>query len=136
MRLCNEKITVFCSRLDTVSDTDQYTATVIDGVSWFYGTKANVTSSGLKAANTVTIRIPADANFSGKTYVDPTAYPSGDPMKVFTLKNGDVIVKGDASRVVNPRPATLQKAYYEMVTILGVTDNRRAKASHWKVTGA
>ena len=49
----------------------------------------------------------------------------------------DIIVKGAVTDVNNIRPADLKKQYSEYVTILGVTDNRRAPHSkHWKVVGA
>lgn len=138
MKLSNETITIFNAKLDTVNDLDVYTPTVIHGASWFCEIASNVDSSGLKAADKFTIRIPADANFGGKSYVDPVTYANtGDPAKQFTLKNGDIIVKGDASGATDPRPGALQKAYTDCITILGVTDNRRApNAKHWKVVGA
>lgn len=137
MKLCNDTITVFNARFDPLADNDTYVATVITGVSWFCEITSTVDHSGLKAANKFTIRIPVDADFGGKAYTDPASYPTGDPSKVFTLRNGDVVVKGDASSVQNPRPANLQKLFPDMVTILGVTDNRRApKAQQWKVVGS
>lgn len=136
MRLCNETITVFNTRFDPDADKDVYTGTVITGVSWFCEIASNVDSSGLKAANKFTIRIPTNADFSGKAYTDPVSYKNGDPSAVFTLQNGDIIVKGRAEDA-NPRPADLQKKYAEVVTVLGVTDNRRTRnAPHWKVVGA
>lgn len=136
MKRCNETITVFNAKLDTDTDYDVYTGTVIVGVSWFCETASTVDSSGLKAADKFTVRIPTDANFNGKTYVDPIAYAaSGNPAKNFTLKSGDIIVKGAVS-AVNPRPGDLQKQYAEVLTILGVTDSRSAVlAPHWKVVG-
>lgn len=136
MKLCNETITVINSRTDPETGFDTYVPTVIAGVSWFSDVAATVDpSGGLTAANKCTIRIPEDADFSGKAYVDPVAYASGPPDGCFTLKNGDLVVKG---AVADPglRPADLQRQY-ETVTILAVTDNRRApRAKHWKVVGA
>ena len=135
MRLCNETITVFNPRLDKDKDCDVYCGTVIQGVSWYCEIASNVDSSGLKAANKYTIRIPQNADFGGKTYVDPIIFSSSDPDTTFTLKSGDIIVKGAVS-VDDPRPATLKKVCAEVVTVLGVTDDRRApKAPHWKVVG-
>ena len=135
MRLCNETITVFNSRLDEESGMDTYHHTVISGVSWYSDIAANVEGAGgLKAANKFTIRIPVDANFSGKAYADPIAYAGGDPNYLFTLKNGDIIVRGAVNEDL--RPAELKKICPEVVTILGVTDDRRARAKHWKVVGA
>lgn len=135
MQLCNDTITVYNAYLDTERDYDVYVGTVITGVSWYCEIASNVTDSGLKAANKYTIRIPQDAGFGGKSYVDPMDYPDCDTSRCFTLRNGDIVVHG-AVLQNNPRPAALQ-AEYETVTILGVTDNRRApNAPHWKVVGA
>lgn len=135
MRLCNETITVFNSRLDEESGMDVYCHTVISGVSWYSDIAANIEGAGgLKAADKFIIRIPDNADFSGKAYADPIAYAGGDPNYLFTLKNGDIIVRGAVES--NLRPAELKKLYSEVVTIMGVTDNRRAPyAKHWKVVG-
>ena len=135
MRLCNETITVFNALFNAENDCDVYIPTVISGVSWFEDVKSTVDSSGLKAASKCTIRIPCNADFHGKTYVNPLVYNGG--ASVFTLKPGDIIVKGDASNVSDPRPATLKTSFPECVTVLGITDSRRApKSKHWKVVGA
>lgn len=135
MRLCNDTITLFNARFDAENDCDTYIPTVISGVSWYDEIASNVDSSGLKAADKYIIRIPENADFNGKTYVEPVVYASNDPDKTFTLKSGDIIVKGTVS-VADPRPATLQKAFSEVATVLAVTDNRRAPhAPHWKVVG-
>ena len=116
---------------------DAYCSTIISGVSWYSDIAATVEGAGgLKAANKFTIRIPADADFSGKAYADPVAYAGGDPDNLFTLKNGDIIIRGAVTEQ-GLRPADLKKRYPEIVTILGVTDNTHApRAKHWKVVGA
>ncbi|MCC8043915.1 MAG: hypothetical protein LIP12_00245 [Clostridiales bacterium] len=134
MYLCNETITVFNASYDADTGYDVYTGTVVTGASWHCGIESTVDTSGLKAANKFTIRIPEGADFSGKAYADPVAYAGGDPASLFTLQNGDIIVKGEVTET-SSKPADLLKNY-ESFTILGVTDNRRAKAPHWKVVGA
>ena len=137
MKLCNEDITVYNAKFNSSADLDEYNRTVIKGVSWFCEIASNVDSKGLKAANKFIIRIPIDADFDGKTYVAPAEYASmSDVSKVFTLKQGDIIVRGVASETA-PLPADLHKKYDDVATILGVTDNRRApNGKHWKVVGA
>lgn len=135
MKLCTETITVFNARLDDEKGYDVYIPTVIRGVSWFCEIASTVDSSGLKAANKFTIRIPEDANFSDKTYAAPVAYAGGDPDNLFTLRQGDIIVHGEETEVSTP--TQLMEKYGEIVTILGVTDDRRVpNAKHWKVIGA
>lgn len=136
MNLCNDTITVFNAKLNPSTGTDDYVPTVITGVSWFCETASTVDSAGLKAANRITVRIPKTANFGGKAYVAPNVYAVAEEVSgLFTLRHGDVIVRG-AVTDASLRPAALHKRY-EAMTILGVTDNRRARnAPHWKVVGA
>ena len=135
MRLCDETITVFNAQYNPTTDRDDYTGTVISGASWFSDIATSVIESGLKTANKVTIRIPENASFSGKTYVDPSTYKTADTCKSFTLQSGDIIVKGAVS-ITGMTPSELQKAHTECVTVVGVTDNRRApNAPHWRVVG-
>lgn len=135
MKLCDETITVFNSRLNTETDNDDYIGTVITGVSWFCEIVSTV-DEGLKAANKFTIRIPENADFGGKAYASPLDYARAEDVSgLFTLKNGDIIVRG-AVTVTGLRPAALHKDY-EAFTVLGVTDDRRARHEpHWKVVGA
>lgn len=136
MELCKDTITVFNAKLDQALGADRYHATVISGVSWYFHTLTNVGSSGLQAANQLTLRIPVDADFSGKTYVLPAVFNTlQDPGGVFTLKVGDIVVRGRVTEK-DLRPSDIKERGYEMATILGVTDNRRAPhAPHWRVVG-
>lgn len=137
MHLCNETVTVFNKKLDSDKGWDVYNPTVISGVSWYSTISSAIDSNGLHAANVFTIRIPVDADFGGKTYVDPIAYADEAIIAgVFTLANGDIIVKGEVAD--SPiTPAQLKEQNYEFCTILGVTDNRRApNAPHFRVVGS
>lgn len=58
MQLCNDTITLYNRRFDPEEDCDVYGRTVIRGVHWFNSDATTVDSTGLKAANKVTIRIP------------------------------------------------------------------------------
>lgn len=135
MKLCNETITIFNKRLADETGYDVYIPTVIQGVSWFCEIASTVDASGLKAANKFIIRIPIDADYSGKSYVEPVDYGDSDAEQCFTIGNGDIIVK---AAVIDSglKPADLQDMFGDVVTVLGVTDNRRtANAPHWKVVG-
>ena len=135
MKMTDETITVFNTVLDDLTGYDTFVPTVISGVSWYSHIESVVTDQGLKAANKVTIRIPVDADFGGKDYVEPVGYTGANTASAFTLKNGDFIVKGAETDALTPAQA--RDKYGEIVTILGVTDNRRApKGKHWRVTGA
>jgi len=121
VKLCNDVITVFNARVDPDVGGNVWKPTVITGASWWAtdATTVDTGKGGLVAANKVIARIPVEAA------------PEG-----LELKNGDILVKGDASEVENPTPAKLKKLYgADCATILGITDNRRApNAPHWRVT--
>ena len=136
MKLADETVTVYNAVNDPETDSTRYERTVITGVHWFSTAKSTVDSSGLKAANQVTVRIPTDADFGGKSYAPPHEF-AANPDAFFTLNDGDFIVRGEAPEE-NPRPAQLHKAYGDRVmTILAVTDSSRAPhAPHWKAVGA
>jgi hypothetical protein len=54
---------------------------------------------------------------------------------LWTLKCGGIVVKA-AVEGDDWTPAKLKAAYADCVTILGVTDNRRApNGKHWRITG-
>ena len=136
MKLCNETVTVFNKRLDIQNGWDVYVPTVIKGVSWYCEIASNVDNTGLHAANRYTLRIPIDADFGGKAYLDPIAYAKEMIVSgVFTLRNGDIVARA-AITDESLTPAQLHDMY-ECMTILGVTDNRRApNAPHFKVVGS
>ena len=135
MKLCDETITVVNAKVDPATRQDVYRATVINGASW-HGSIDTTVDDGLKAANKYTVRIPATADFSGKTYAPPLEYANAENVSnLFTLKSGDIIVHGVVTGD-NLKPAELHK-HYEAFTVLGVTEDRRAntRAPHWKVIG-
>ena len=135
MNLCTDTITVFNKRVSDGSYV--YYPTVIGDVSWYGRVITSVGDKGLNAANTYTIRVPIEADFGQKTYVNPIEYKKAlSPDNIFTFDNGDVIVKGSAA-VAPMTLAELKAAYYEYCTVLSVTDNRRApNAPHWKLVGS
>ena len=137
MKLCNETVTVFNKKVDVSNGWDVYNPTIIRGVSWYCEIASVVDGNGLHAANRFTIRIPANADFDGKTYVDHITYENESIVSgVFTLANGDIIVKAEVTDA-SLTPAQLKERYPDFCTILGVTDNRRApNAPHFKVVGS
>ena len=151
MKLCNDTITVFNARVDPDAGGNVWMPTVIAGASWYLTDASTVDASkgGLVAANKATIRIPEDAGTGGKTWTDPVTYRNAQSVSgLWTLQAGDIIVKASVpttrttttngvttTAAIAWTPATLKKAYSDCVTVLGVTDNRRApNAPHWKVT--
>ena len=138
MKLCNDTITVFNARVDPDEGGNVWIPTIIVGASWYLTDASTVDASkgGLVAANKATIRIPVEANTGGKAYADPVSYAKAEDVSgLWTLKGGDIVVKA-AVEGADWTPAELKAAYADCVTILGVTDNRRApNAPHWRITG-
>lgn len=139
MRLCEEVITVVNQVRNGEDGFTDYRKTVIRGASWYGSLKATVDSSGLKAANQYIVRIPTDADFDGKAYLNPISYWNAeDVSKLFTFANGDLIVHGEVTEADNEiTPKLIHDNYAEVLTILTVNDNRKLrKEPHWKVVGA
>ena len=137
MKLCNDTITVFNARVDPDVGGNVWIPTVITGAGWYLTDASTVDASkgGLVAANKATIRIPVDADTGGKAYADPVSYASAEDVSgLWTLKGGDIVVKA-AVTGDDWTPARLKAAYAECVTVLSVTDNRRApNGKHWRIT--
>jgi hypothetical protein len=137
VKLANDTITVFNARVDPETGGNVWRPTIIKGASWYATDAATVDASkcGLVAANKATIRIPVEADAGGKAYADPVSYASAEDVSgLWTLKGGDIVVKA-AVEGDDWMPARLKAAYADCVTVLAVTDNRRAqRAAHWRVT--
>jgi len=164
VRLCDDTITVFNARADPETGGSVWLPVTIAGASWWATDASAVDAArgGLAAANKCVIRIPAEAtaryqpilaagggaalaiaagmplaaDWRESAYIDPVGYANaGSAAGLWTLKNGDIIVRA-AVAGGDWTPAKLKRAFADCVTVLGVTDNRRApKGKHWRVTG-
>lgn len=140
MNAATETITVINRRTNTQTGYDEWIPTVITGASWYSKQVASVTTSGLKTADTLAVRIPVSADTGGRTYMTPTAYKAAESVSgAFTLGRGDLIVRGTVSvqQGQTLKPADVQQTHEDYFTITSVSDNtRRPRAPHWKVVGA
>lgn len=94
MRECSETITVLNRRTDPSTGLDDWLPTVIHGVSWHGRANVSITTTGLKCADTATVRIPVDADSGARVYLDPVAYKATNtPSGAYTLARGDIIVR-------------------------------------------
>ena len=66
MKLVGDTITVFNKYVDNETKFKRYKATVINGIHWYGTANVSVTVDGLIGADQYTIRIPEEADFSGK----------------------------------------------------------------------
>lgn len=132
MELCNETATVFNARGDPASRGIVYAATVLRGVSWREESLCAAGERGLRAANRFVLRIPADVDAGGRDYAGPGDYRAS-PQGRWTLQKGDIVARGDVS---GEAPGAARERGVPMMTVLGVSDNRRApRGKHWRVTG-
>lgn len=138
MQQCSETITVLNRWYNSSTHLDEWHPTVIQGVSWFNRVAATVTTSGLKAADTATVRIPTSADAGTAAYMTPQAYKAAaSPSGAYTLARGDIIARGDLTAggtITSITPASAKAASDDVLTIISVTDNtRRPNAPHRKV---
>ena len=136
MQEATETITIINRRYDSTAGYDVWTPTVITGASWHSKLVATVTTNGLKAADTATVRIPVAALANGPTSMTPQAYKAAVSVSgAFTLAHGDLIVRGTVTAGKDPlTPKAVQEAYADCFTIISVGDNtRRPREPHWKV---
>lgn len=134
MKLVDDTITIFNKYIDSETKFKKYISTVVTGVHWYGTDMVSVTSDGLVGANKFTIRIPEEADFGEKEYVSPKDFSKlTDKSGYFTIAEGDIIVHGVAEED-EAKPDYLEDTYDEVVTIISVTDNRKApNAKHWRV---
>lgn len=112
MLVCDDAITL------VKCDGETYTATVIDGVSWYDKTQVKVEGSGLVFSNAVKIRIPA------------SVIPDSAPLP----EVGDHLIHG-----LLPLGTTLERpadlAPFHPRKVMAVADNRRGGLPHVAVVG-
>ena len=140
MQQATETITVINRKYNATTGLDDWIPTVITGASWYSKLTATVTSDGLKAADTATVRIPESADTGGRAYLSPAAYKAAVSVSgAYTLAKGDLIVRGVVSVKDGQSltPADIQAASDDCLTIISVADNtRRPHGAHRKVVCA
>ncbi len=127
-----DTITIFNAVLDPDKGYDLFIPTVIKGVSWLEQMLSTQDNIGVKEGSKYTIQVPEEADFSGRTYVEPHLYTGA--RGTFTFNTGDIIIRGVEWN--KSTPAELRKKYGRTVKVMGVFDFRTApNARHWKLEG-
>lgn len=127
-----DSVTIFNPVYNEETGMDTYVATVIKGVSWVSSLSAGTDTAGLKSNKSCVIRIPEDADFSGKVYVEPALFNGQEG--TFTFMPGDTVIHGEETELTTL--AELHEKYRDVITILTVNDFRKApNARHWKLEG-
>jgi hypothetical protein len=114
--LTNADCTIYHRVYDTVTRLDKWERTQYHGVNWYAKQAATVGESGLMAADTLTVRIPASESDTVPAAV------------------GDIIVRGlPDTDITQPK----ELGTYEHYTITAVRDNRRGSLfmQHWRIEG-
>lgn len=98
--------------------------TVIPNASWYGHQGANIGESGLVTADQYVVRIRLPQT---NAYIPPDAWNAFNeaPTGVWTVQNGDVIVKGQADDEVATGITDITRKYVDSFTVTGVYDNRR-----------
>lgn len=136
MIAATDNITICNAVVNKAVALDFYYRCFVQNVYWF-GRTAVAVDQGLSEANSTTIRIPLTATF-GKTYVGPLEFDVAyEKDKFFTLRPGDIIVKGMANEASLTKES-LKEKYDYVITITSVTDNRIGSPNmhHWLVLGS
>lgn len=133
--------TVYSKYIEPKTQNTFYFRTVLRGVQWSSGKGANVIKSGIASADALTVYIrPSCAN---KSFLSPVEFAkrTNDKMGEFwTLKNQDIIVKGDIPYEYSPGEnplQILQKDYDDVFVITNVDDRRvgSPQIDHFEVWG-
>lgn len=114
--------------------------TVIKNVSW-HSVKATASGNMADGKDSVKVRIPIDADFGGKTYIDSIAYESMSEEEAkahWTLSPNDIVVRG----IVDGEDLTqteLLKSNQNVFLINDFSDNTDMGSDairHWRIGGS
>lgn len=113
--------------------------TVISEASWFYGRRA-VRGQFIDSDDSYQVRIPYDADTSGKTYVNPAQYAEmadEEAAGYWTIQIDDIVLKGEySSQVTDERE--LRELTDDLFVVNTFADNtiRGSDAvKHWRIGG-
>jgi hypothetical protein len=100
---------------------------------WFHLRDAISAGTGLSENSHASLRIPVTASFS-KEFISPLEFDTADKEGFFTLRPGDLIIKGICE--FHTAKDYLMKNY-QTCEIVSVADNRFGSISvqHWHILG-
>lgn len=114
--------------------------TIIKNVAW-HSVHGATSGSSSENVDSFKMRIPIDADFGGKTYVDRITYEAlsfEDAAKHWTLASGDIVVKGNVTEEEITQTILYEK-YNEVYRIGEYADNTDMGSDavkHWRVGGS
>lgn len=136
--ILNADITIFNKLLDPETRRELMIPTVIRGVSLFNRRSSSAGSEEQSAKPTATIRIPIDADTSGKQYVDEVEYRAlGAVSGAWTVQLGDIVVPYATERGAVTE-TDLKRIYSDVFAVSEFTDNTTRGSRgmrHWRIGG-
>lgn len=138
--ITNSDLTIYNKYININTEKVEYIKTYIYGVNFQVENLVAVTDKGLNGANIATFFIPMNSDFSGKSYKKPIQFNrSLDKSDIFTLKEGDIVVKGICSfEFSDGKPSeinVLKNNYDDVYSIISVETNEYGSEhmKHWKI---
>lgn len=136
--ITDSNITIFNRRV-TAEGSETLFPTIIRGVTWYYAHKTGGTQY-IDNADSYSVRVPINADQSGKTYVDGVTYSSMDDAEAenhWTIQKQDIVVRGELTGKVTDQ-TELTSATDDIFLVSTFANNtirgsRRVK--HWRIGG-
>lgn len=140
--LINTPITIYNKYYNRETGLDEWHRTVVNAANWQGESKVSIGDKGLNTADVITIYIPMNSDFEGKTYIGPKSFENLTPEQVvnyFTFTPDDKVVKGKIDfKVTGIRPNTiagLEERFDDVLNIVSVTiwDQGSVAMRHYKI---
>lgn len=135
----NADITIFNRIMDAQSKSYRLIPTTIRGVSLYAASGSSFGSEQSSDSDSYKIRIPIDADTSGKSYIECEAYESLTTEQAtwaWTIQKSNLIVLGELSGDYTEQ---LLKKQYDTITVNNFSDNTTRgskRVRHWRIGGA
>lgn len=131
-------VTIYNRRL-TADNEEILIPTVIRDATWFYGRRS---SGGQFSDNedTYSVRIPFDADTSGKTYVEPWEWKNLTDEQAsghWTIQNDDVVVRGEMTEMVSDQTEIMKvtENCFVVNSFANNTIRGSNRVKHWRIGG-
>lgn len=124
--------TIYNKSYDDDKGYEVYNRTVLSGVYWEERQGVNIAKSGMKEADKLLVLIPISVDVEGKLAMTAKAYArTSDKTNFWTLKPGDIIVKGEVTdEIDNIKTFGNLHDYYTLTTVDFMDFGRMG---HWEV---
>lgn len=134
----NDAITIYNRHL-SADRKETLTPTVIKYASW-YESKGAAGAPDASDTSTYKVRIPYDADQSGKTYIDALSYKKmeADKAKAYwTIQKGDIVVRGECTEQIASLK-DLTSSFSDVFVVDNFSDDTirgHSFTKHWRIGG-